>query len=86
MRQNVPSLHVKMHNEDSLPSVSFPANDLDCTLRNGDYVVKFSHLIWLVLIYMFSFSFFESKAMFSVIQLIHVDYAHIYLLVLVKLC
>lgn len=39
VRQNVPSLHVNEYNEDSLPSISSPANDLDCALRNGDYVV-----------------------------------------------
>ncbi|KAJ9680403.1 hypothetical protein PVL29_019664 [Vitis rotundifolia] len=39
VRQNVASFHVKEHNEDSLPSISSPANDLDCTLRNGDYVI-----------------------------------------------
>lgn len=56
VRQNTPSHHVKEHNEDSLPSVSSPANDLDCKLRNGDCVVKFFsfNLACSYIIYFFS--------------------------------
>ena len=39
VRQDIPSPNSIGSNGESLNAVSFPANDLVCTLRSGDYVV-----------------------------------------------
>ncbi|KAL5799099.1 hypothetical protein ACOSQ2_003919 [Xanthoceras sorbifolium] len=39
VRQDMPSPNLIGSNGESLNAVSFPANDLNCTLRSGDYVI-----------------------------------------------